>query len=374
MNQRHGLVPRLFTAQLLTLAVGAVTLAVVAVLAAPALINTHLTTALGSDPGPLREHVEAAFTRTLVFTFAIGGAASVVAAAAFSLLVARRLAQPIVRVARAATDLAGGAYATRIPTPRLGVELDQLTDAFNVMAATLQETEGARRRLIGDVAHELRTPLSVITAYVEGLADGVRQADATTWAVLEQQTNRMRRLIDDLALVSRAEEHALALNRVTVNIGDIVATSAASARPAYADKGVELSVLIEPGLPPIDVDPDRVGQILTNLLSNALRHTDPPGRVRLSASAMTAGIRVTVSDEGQGIRAEDLPHVFERFYRSDAARDRGHGGSGLGLTIARALARAHGGDLTAASTGPGAGASFQLSLPRAAATFRRRNA
>jgi signal transduction histidine kinase len=224
---------------------------------------------------------------------------------------------------------------------------------------------------LGDVAHELRTPLATIRAYHEALADGVRPPDDQTWAVLAAQTDRIQRLIDDIALVSRAEEHALALHLQSTSVDDLVATAVATAEPAYQSKGVVLHSKVPAEISQVTVDPDRIGQVITNLLTNALRHTPPGGHVTVTArnsghnhdQSTGTAIEISVDDDGDGIGAEHLPHLFERFYRVDEGRDRGHGGSGIGLTIARALAQAHGGSLTATSPGLGKGSTFVVVLP-----------
>jgi signal transduction histidine kinase len=173
----------------------------------------------------------------------------------------------------------------------------------------------------------------------------------------------MRRLAEDIALVSRAEEHQLPLRQVLVAPNDLVTTAVEAARPGYDNRGVKLSTRLAPQLPSLSADPDRLDQVLAGLLSNALRHTPPGGQVTIGTEPAGSGITITVTDTGDGIPAEHLPHIFERFYRADTARDRAHGGSGIGLTIARALITAHGGSLTAASGGRGTGARFTITLP-----------
>ena len=233
------------------------------------------------------------------------------------------------------------------------------------MAEALESTEQTRRRLLGDVAHELRTPLATIEAYLEGLADGVRTLDEHTLAVLGAQAGRLHRLVEDISLVSRAEEHRLILARTSVPATRLVEAAAAAVRPAFQAKGVALHTTVATGTPVLDVDRDRLVQVLVNLLTNALRHTPADGTVTLAAGPSDEGVVLSVTDTGEGIATEHLPHLFERFYRADPARDREHGGSGIGLAIARALVHAHGGTITAASEGPGKGAVFRISLPPA---------
>jgi signal transduction histidine kinase len=360
-----GLAARLLAAQLLVIAVATVSLAVAALAAGPPLFHAHLHRALRVVSPAVERHLEDAFGAAAGIALGIGAAAAVAAAVAVSLLVTRRLSRPLRDLGEAAASVAADDYDVRIAPAGLGPELDALAGAFNAMAAALSATEATRRRLLADAAHELRTPLATLEAYLEALADGVRSPGQGTWDIMAAQTARLRRLADDIALVSRAEEGQLALTRVRVAPVGLVTAAAEAARPGYAAKGVRLTAHAGDGLPPVSVDCDRIGQVLAGLLANALRHTPPGGSASIAAAALPGGegARITVTDTGEGIAAEHLPHVFERFYRADPARDGAHGGSGIGLSIARALVAAHGGTLTAASAGPGAGASFTITLP-----------
>jgi signal transduction histidine kinase len=362
---RHppGLAARLLAAQLLTLAIGGLTLAVVALAAGPPLFRAHIHRALGSVSPAVSRHLQDAFAAAGGIATAVGGAAAFAAAAAVSVFIARRLSRPIAALDAAAGRLAAGDYTARMRPAGLGPELDTLTGAFNTMAAALQATETARRRLLADVAHELRTPLATLDAYLEGLADGIRAPTQETWDVLAAQTSRLRRLAGDVALVSAAEEGQLALRPAPLAPNDIVTSAVTAAHAGYEAKGVELTTAPAAGLPGLSADPERLGQVLAGLLANALRLTPPGGKVTVATRPAGPGVQITVTDTGEGIAAEHLPHIFERFYRADAARDRTSGGSGIGLTIARALIAAHDGTLTAASGGPGKGAQFTITLP-----------
>jgi signal transduction histidine kinase len=367
----RGLAARLLAAQLLVIAAGAVTLVLAALAAGPPLFRAHVKMALGTVSPALERHLDGAFADAAGIALGIGTAAAVTAAVAVSLLITRRLARPLRDLGQAAADVAAGDYTTRTQRAGLGPELDALCAAFNTMAAALQATEATRRRLLADAAHELRTPLATLNAYLEGLADGIRAPGQDTWDIMAAQTARLQRLADDITLVSRAEEGQLPIHLARVAPGDLVTAAVAAARPGYDAKGVHLAARVADGLPEISADPDRIGQVLAGLLANALRHTPPGGSVR-AAVAVRDGkdVQITVMDTGDGIAPEHLPHVFERFYRADSARDAAHGGSGIGLTIVRALVAAHGGTITAASDGPGAGSCFTITLsasrPRAA--------
>jgi signal transduction histidine kinase len=244
-----------------------------------------------------------------------------------------------------------------------GDELAALGRAFNQMAAALEWTERHRRALLADLAHELRTPLATLEAYVEGLADGVVAADQEAWTVLQAELDRLRRLTEDLTAVSRAEEQRLDLRPSPVDPAVLVTRAIQAAEPAFAAKGVALQAHVDRGLPTVSVDPDRLGEVLANLLGNALRHTPSGGLVEVTAVGRGDEVEVAVTDDGEGIPPELLERVFERFFRVDPARSRNSGGgSGLGLTISRAIAEAHGGRMWAESAGRGRGARLVVRL------------
>ncbi len=199
--------------------------------------------------------------------------------------------------------------------------------------------------------------------YVDSIEDGLRDPDAATLQVLRDQVNRLSRLAEDVSAVSLAEERRLPLRLADAAPEDLVRAAAAAANPAYAAKGVYLQVDTAARAPAVVVDRDRIGQVLANLLDNALRHSDPGAAVVVRVRAERDAVAIGVHDTGDGIAPEHLSHVFDRFYRADAARDRDHGGSGIGLTVSRAFAEAHDGSLEAASPGAGQGATFTLRLP-----------
>ncbi len=358
-RSRVRLATRLLAAQVLIVATGAVTLVIVAVVVAPGLFRDHLRRVAEPVPPDLARHLDQALGRALLVSLAVAVAASMATAAAVAWLVTRRLTRPVTALAAAASRVADQHYGTRVPPSRLGPEFAVLDNAFNRMAASLEGTERRRRELLADLAHELRTPVATIESFVEGVEDGVLPATADTWRTLHEQTARLRRLVDDVDLVSRAEERRVDLRPAAVDLDALAAGAVRAVTAAFAAKGVTLRHTPAPAPARAVADPDRVREILDNLLSNALRHTRAGGTVTIATAAGT----VAVSDTGDGVAAAHLPHLFERFYRADPARSRATGGSGIGLTIARALARAHGGDLTAASDGVGRGATFTLTLP-----------
>jgi signal transduction histidine kinase len=248
-------------------------------------------------------------------------------------------------------------------------ELTTLAAAFNDMAQALHTSEQRRQELLSDLAHELRTPLATIDGYLEGVGDGVMPSDQQTLQVLQAETARLRRLVDDLNAVSHAEERQLDLHPTRCHPDQLITAAVQAAQAAYTAKQVTLAARIDRHLPQITADPDRIGEVLANLLSNALRHTPSGGRVEVTATTIPQRqVQVSVADTGEGIPTELLERIFERFYRVDRARTHtpGPGGSGIGLTITRAIVHAHGGQIHAHSQGPGHGARFDVTLPPAA--------
>jgi two-component system, OmpR family, sensor histidine kinase BaeS len=360
-----GLAPRLLAAQVLVALTGALTAWLVALLVGPALFHEHLQRASAAHPGDQTRHAEEAFASATAISLSVALLAAVVAALMASWYATRRIGRPLSLVAKAAADIASGRYEARVQPPGLGEEFDAMARSFNEMAGQLSSVEGTRRRLLGDLAHEMRTPLATIDGYLEGIEDGVAVADEATLAMLRTQTHRLTRLAEDVGAVSRAEEGRLPLSRQRLDPMHVVDSAVAAASTGFEAKGVSLHVSKGAHVPLIDADPDRLGQVLANLLDNALRLTAPGGRVDVGVSATDDGAAIEVRDTGAGISPEHLSHVFERFYRVDTARDRTHGGSGIGLTISKALIEAHGGRIAVESGGPGRGATFRVWLPRA---------
>ncbi len=302
---------------------------------------------------------DAAVNRALL----IGLVVALAVAALLAWLVVRRLLRPLERVSTTTRALARGEYDVRVVPPH-EVELAAVAEDVNRLADALQDSEARRVRLIGEVAHEMRTPLTVIDGYVEAMIDGIFPIDADRLAKVGDETRVLRRLAEDLSALSRAEEGRLDLAPTPVDLAGIVSAAADRLRPQFEDARVALELHGTPGVM-VEADPDRIGQVVTNLLGNALRACSPEGRVQVRVGVARDRAVVDVVDDGRGIAADDLGRVFERFYRVPGSSDRARGtGSGIGLTIARSIARAHGGDLTAASQGLGQGAAFRLELPR----------
>jgi histidine kinase len=302
----------------------------------------------------LEEGITTAFNRALLWATII----SAVAAAAFATFSALRLLRPLEEVRRVARRLADGSYHERAPIPR-DEELAALATDVNALAEALEETEQRRSRLVSEVAHELRTPVATLKGYMEGLLDGVFQPDPETLAAAVREAGRLERLASDLSSLSRAEEGQVELHLETVDLNHLVHDVTDRLRPQFDDQDVDLDVESRPPLLVV-IDRDRIAQVLTNLVGNALSYTPSGGAVRVRLTPHVDTARVEVSDTGRGLTAEQLGLVFDRFYRVDRSAA---GGTGIGLTIARSLARLHGGDVTASSPGIGHGSTFMLTVP-----------
>ncbi|WP_230977327.1 HAMP domain-containing sensor histidine kinase [Georgenia yuyongxinii] len=344
--------------------VAAATAWVVAAAIGPAIFHDHLILGATAEPAVVR-HAEEAFATASGVSLAVALLVALVTSVGMTIFLTRRIGRSLRRMRQAAARVAGGDYSARVPDPGMGAEFDDLAEAFNAMAAALSSVEATRTRMLGDLAHEMRTPVATVDAYLEGLQDGVVEADEATLEMLRGQVARLARLGEDISLVTSAEEGRLSMRRVPVSVGRIVDTAVAQASPRYTSKGVELEVAMPEtaGRTVLDADVDRMGQVLTNLLDNALRHTPAGGTVQLTVQGASGRVRISVADTGEGIAPEHVPHVFERFYRADTARDRAHGGSGVGLAIVRSITHAHGGTATASSAGLGEGAMFTVDLP-----------
>lgn len=359
----RGFAARLFLAQALVIVAGSATLAFIAFAIAPGIFHSHVRRAVGPLSDNVTSHIDQAFSDAVLIALGLAIAAALAAAAGISAFLAVRLVRPVHSLAEASRLVARGNYSTRVPVhgPE---EVAGLAASFNDMAEALESSERRRQALLSDVAHELRTPLATLEGYVEGLSDGAIAPTRETWQVLANETHRLHRLVEDLSMVSRAEERQLELRPVPTPPATIVEIAVHAAQRRYAQKGVTLVAVVEPGLPVVEIDPDRLGEVLANLLDNALRHTPRGGRVEVGARQRDGQIEISVTDTGEGIEPDHLERIFERFFRTDVARSRVAGGSGIGLTIARAIVQALGGRISATSNGLGQGAGFAILLPR----------
>jgi len=344
---------------------GGVTLVAVALLVAPGSFRSYLQMVPGAPSDPAAQvRLDQAFGNATLAWLGVALPVAMLTAFVVAWVVAHRLGRSVAAVAAAADRIARGDLQARVEVPSIGPEFAQLAGAFNAMTVRIAETETTRRRLIGDLAHELRTPLASLEATVEAVVDGVLPADAVTMATLHDQTTRLQHLVADMASVSRAEERQLDLRPDRVDTAALAAAAVAAVRARYAAAGVRIDVDVAGRAPVVRVDPQRLAEVLANLLDNALRHTPRGGAVRVVVSGDPQGAVLEVIDTGDGFEPADAERIFERFYRGDPSRTRTSAGSGIGLTVARAIVDAHAGTLRATSSGRGTGATFRIRLPR----------
>lgn len=279
-----------------------------------------------------------------------------------SFTLAKVLAAPLQQLTQASRRIAGGTYDP-IEISEGATEVQELASQFNHMAQALKDAEQRRAALIGDVAHELRTPLTSIQGYAEAIMDGVMQPDEHNMTIIRDEANRMHRLVDDLQALSRAEAGTLTLYRAPTDLHDIVRRATALLEGTAKERHVAFVITHDHPSEPVECDADRINQVMINLLTNAIRVSQPNGHIEITTGHDATTVWCRIRDFGEGIDATHLPHIFERFYRVDPSRTRATGGAGVGLTIARAIIEAHGGSLTAQSDGLGTGATFVLTLP-----------
>jgi signal transduction histidine kinase len=310
-------------------------------------------------PPPLRRDPWKEIPLDLLRSFLFAGILGIIGGIAAS----RIVAAPITRLANAAQAIGAGDLATRVPSNHSSMELDELTTAFNKMAADLQHAAALRTSLMADVSHELRTPLTVLEGNLRAALDHVYELDEEQIANLYEQTRHLIRLVSDLRELALAEAAQLPLDVQPLDVAGLAEETVTAFELLAEEKGIPLAMQLAPGLQPIAADRVRVRQSLHNLLANALRHTPSGGMITIAAQPEAAGVALSVADTGDGIDPAALVHVFERFYRTDPSRSRETGGSGLGLAIVKALIEAQGGTVEAASPGLGQGSIFTLHLP-----------
>lgn len=303
--------------------------------------------------GPLEQ-----LSRYLLLVAVIGGSLGIV----FSVLASRNLTEPLARLASAARDIGARKFSHRV-TATGSDEIIAVAQAFNDMAAELENAETLRRNLVADVAHELRTPLSVLQGNLRAILDDLYPLDKAEIARLYTQTRLLNRLVNDLHELAQADAGQLSLNLQPIDLNQLIEETVSAHAPVAEDAEVNLQVDLAPKLPLISGDATRLSQVLHNLLANALRHTPAAGQIQLQTQVQENNVVLTVKDNGEGIASEHLAHLFDRFYRTDQARARDKGGVGLGLAIVRALVAAQGGQVRVESEGVGLGSTFVVTLP-----------
>lgn len=310
---------------------------------------------------PLFENFRAAVNDSLAFS----AVAAFIIAVIASLFLSRLITRPVKTLTQASQSLSKGDYQQRVPQHVITEdELGQLATSFNQMAEKLEQTELLRKKMIADISHELRTPLTVIKGSLEGLMDGILEPSPETYQHIFNDAQRLQRLIEDLQELSQVESDQFNLHFQQLPLNEVIHEACDPLRSAFEKKVISLNVVFESDQIEVSADRDRLIQVLRNLLDNALRYTPTGGHVELRTITQDQIVRVMVRDDGAGINPEDLPHIFERFYRADRSRSRLQGGgSGIGLTICKTLIEAHGGRIWVESDGAGSGSSFFFTLP-----------
>jgi signal transduction histidine kinase len=327
--------------------------------------GTIIAVSLPRQLPPPRNRAQEQFIQTAGLALGLAAVGAALVAILLGIFLARTITRPVDELTGAARRMAKGDLAQTVNV-HSSDEVGELAAAFNQMSADLARADRARRQMTADIAHELRNPLTVMGGYLDAMRAGdLLPTPARLEAVYEEIQN-LERLVEDLRTLSLADAGALALNRQSLAPRELLNRVASRYAQQAEQKDIALSVQAGAELPKVEVDEARMMQVFSNLVSNALRYTPSQGQVRLSADVQGKSIRFRVTDTGEGIRPEDLPRVFERFYRADQSRYGGDGELGLGLAIAKAFVEAHGGKIGAENT-PGSGATFVVDLPVAGA-------
>jgi signal transduction histidine kinase len=320
-------------------------------------VGTALVT---GEPPPLAQREVRYLIRTNQASL-YAALAAILIALFLGIFLARRLTRPVRELTTATRAMARGDLEQQVPV-RSQDELGELAASFNQMSADLARANELRRQMTADIAHDLRTPLSVIKGYTEGLRDGVLQATPDTFQTVHQEAEHLSRLVEDLRTLSLADAGELTLTRQLVPPRELLERTAAAHLPRAQQLEIDLQVTDEANVPVVNVDPERMAQVLGNLVSNALRHTPVGGQISLAARQRGNNVVLSVQDNGVGIAPDKLPRIFDRFYRGDEARQAHEGESGLGLAIAKSLVELHGGTISVEST-LGEGTTFRILLP-----------
>lgn len=361
---KMGLRGRLFFSHLVVMIVGVASLVSISKISSPRLFVLHLEGLenQGFDLIDVRAELvtgfELAWQRSTILSVLVG----TTAAGGLSYWVSRRIMQRLTEMEQITQKFAAGQMDARLPVSDIP-ELSGLSSSFNRMAASLEGVEARRREVIGDMTHELRTPLTVVRGYLEELADGEIEASPEIYRRLAKETRRLERLVNDLQELSKAEAGYLPINIQRVNLRPLLESLVEKFTDQLLEDGPVMLLQCPSVLPPVLADVDRTEQVLVNLLGNAVRYTNE-GSITITVGIDASQLWIAVSDTGIGIAPENLPHVFERFWRADQSRDRHSGGTGIGLTISRRLIELQGGQIQIESE-LGVGSTFRFFLPLA---------
>lgn len=371
---RRHLGAKLLLSYLAIIVVGVAILIIASQFILPASFNRHMA-GMGNNGGMMGNgqgfggnsmnqlylDFRASFNESLLYA----ALAAIVVAIALSLFLSRSVIAPVRAMSLATQRITEGRYDERVEVNGTD-ELAQLAARFNQMAEKLNQVESMRRQLIGDVSHELRTPLTAIKGSMEGLMDGILPATDETYQQIHSEAERLNRLVNDLQELSRVEARAYELDFRSLDVSSLVHSMSKRLALQFESKRITLDLELPAGLPHILADEDRIIQVLTNLTGNALQYTPENGRITISAMQVNNEVQISIRDTGIGIPPEHLSHIFDRFYRVDKSRSRqAGGGSGIGLTIARALIEAHGGRIWVESMGEKRGSTFNFTVPAA---------
>ena len=379
-NIRTHLAWKVFLSYVVVVLVGVIVLATATSLSIPTAFDRHMAgmgammsgnNGMMGNVQPIEMLLFSNYQAAVTEALSLAAVAALIAAMLASFLISRQVVGPVQRIMVMSRRIAEGEYGERlnvsgnVQSNQLD-ELDQLALSFNQMADKLEKTETMRRQLIGDVTHELRTPLAAIKGYMEGLMDGVLPATPETYQQVHTEADRLQRLVNDLQELSRVESGAYQFKLEPVSPVNLIETMVSHLKRQFEEKGIHLETKLDAHLPNVLADKDRILQVLTNLIGNALQYTPPGGSVVITASKVKSEILISIIDNGIGISPDNLPFIFNRFYRTDKSRARASGGSGIGLTIAQALVKAHHGRIWVESAGEGKGSTFSFTLPVAA--------
>jgi len=307
-----------------------------------------------------QDALEQAFLRTIRRSLWLAGLTAAVAGIFLVFLLLRQMTEPLRRLTTAARNIAAGKLDERVFLASSD-EMGHLAQSFNEMAESLESAERTKKQMIADISHELRTPLTAVRLALEALRDGVIEINPETLAVLHDKILLTTRLVQDLHQLALADAGQLSIHRSPIQMETVVDSIVETVGVQLEDARIRLHQDISAELPSVDIDRQRIEQVLLNLLANAIRHTPQGGTISIEAVADGDAVRVSICDSGPGLSPEDLAHVFDRFYRADDARP-SEGGAGLGLSIAKTLIEAHGGRIWAENA-PAGGACFRFTLP-----------